>query len=176
MRTLYQKYYKELGRGWTDAEFREVCDRAAGGHLDEVFDHAATTKVIDYGKYLAFAGLQMERPKELPAAYLGALVEDVDGSVTVVAVEPETAAERAGLARGDVIARLGPGPVDVEGLSAAIAAGKPGTRLTLAVSRAGATRELEVVLGHALERTFTITPVANPDALQAAILASWAAR
>jgi predicted metalloprotease with PDZ domain len=30
MRTLYQHYYKEKKRGWTDEEFRAVCERVAG--------------------------------------------------------------------------------------------------------------------------------------------------
>jgi len=55
MRALYAKYYKGLGRGWTDEEFRQACESVAGVTLDESFDYAATTKEIDYAKYLQAA-------------------------------------------------------------------------------------------------------------------------
>jgi len=35
------------------------------------------------------------------------------------------------------------------------------------------TREIEVVLGMKKERTFQMTPIANPSPLQAAILSDW---
>jgi predicted metalloprotease with PDZ domain len=61
MRELYRKYYKELGRGWTDEEFREVCERVAGVPLDENFDYASSTREIDYARYLGYAGLALDR-------------------------------------------------------------------------------------------------------------------
>jgi len=56
MRTLYGRYYKQLGRGWTDEEFRRACEEAAGTGLAEIFEYASTTKAIDYARHLAFAG------------------------------------------------------------------------------------------------------------------------
>jgi len=38
MRTLYQVYYKGKTRGFTDKEFREVCEKTAGSSLAEIFD------------------------------------------------------------------------------------------------------------------------------------------
>ena len=61
MRTLYRKYYKELGRGWTDAEFRSVCEQAAGTTLADFFAYATTTQAIDYERYLGYAGLKADQ-------------------------------------------------------------------------------------------------------------------
>ena len=72
MRSLYRTYYQQKKRGFTDDEFRAECEEAAGAPLAEVFDYAATTKDVDYAKYLAYAGLAVEvTTQEAPGAALG---------------------------------------------------------------------------------------------------------
>lgn len=174
MRTLYQRYYKRLGRGWTDAEFRRTCEQVAGTPLTELFDYASTTRPIDYAKYLAYAGLQVEAPRALAEADLGVLAEDVNGALTVAAVEPGTAAARAGLQAQDVLVSLDGARVDATGLKAALAARTPGTHVTLGVRRGGTDRTIDVALDARLEHTWRLLPLPQPDALQRAILADWA--
>ena len=173
MRTLYQEYYQEKKRGWTDDEFRAVCERAAGVPLPEIFEYASTTKDIDYAKYLAYAGLEFERPKELPEASFGAVAEDVDGRLMITAVEGDSPAQQAGLAPRDQIKVLDGAAVDAKVFSEALAAKKPEDRIKLTVSRDNKDREVEVVLGHRMERSFKILPVANPDPLAATIRKDW---
>jgi predicted metalloprotease with PDZ domain len=48
MRGLYKKYYLEKKRGFTDDEFRQECESAAGGDMSEIFEYAATTKEVNY--------------------------------------------------------------------------------------------------------------------------------
>uniref|UniRef100_UPI0040478905 M61 family metallopeptidase n=1 Tax=Polaribacter sp. TaxID=1920175 RepID=UPI0040478905 len=60
MRYLYWHYYKELNRGFTDAEFEEACETIAGESLTEVFNYVYTTESINYDKILAAAGLEIE--------------------------------------------------------------------------------------------------------------------
>jgi predicted metalloprotease with PDZ domain len=174
MRELYRKYYKGLGRGWTDDEFRAECEKAAGVRLDENFDYASTTREIDYAKYLAYAGVEMEPAAERPEAFSGAIVEDRGGRCVVAAVEPHSPAA-ALLQAEDVITGVDGAPVGAEGLDARVAALHPGDRLRLAVERGPKTLEVSLTLGHRSERTFKMRPVASPTALQAAILASWTA-
>jgi hypothetical protein len=45
--------------------------------------------------------------------------------------------------------------------------------IALAVSCGGKDMRVEVTLAHKLQRSFKIVPIANPDALQAAILKDW---
>jgi len=59
MRALYQQYYREKKRGFTDDEFREICEKVAGTALPEIFEYASTVKEIDYAKYLGYAGLEL---------------------------------------------------------------------------------------------------------------------
>jgi len=173
MQALYAKYYKELGRGWTDEEFRRACEDVAGASLPEIFEYASTTRPIDYARFLAYAGLQLDPPRPLPGAALGALVEDVTGMLTIAAVEEESAAAKAGLAARDVIVSLDGAAVDAAGLEAALAARKPGERARLVARRGGTDRTLDVTLDARLGRTWRISPVPKPTTLQATILASW---
>lgn len=173
MQTLYQKYYKQLQRGWTDEEFRAACEAVAGVSLKEVFDYASTTMDIDYNKYLGYAGLELEKPVELPDSYLGAVVEDVNGKPIISAIEGDSPARQANLATNDEIRALDGTRVDATALNAAIAATKPGDKIKLAVTRAGKDIEVEVTLGHKMQRSFKILPIANPDALQSSILKDW---
>jgi predicted metalloprotease with PDZ domain len=62
MRVLYQKYFKQLKRGFTDKEFTAECEAVAGCPLKEFFEYVYTTKAIDYQKYLGYAGLDLEKP------------------------------------------------------------------------------------------------------------------
>lgn len=176
MRALYVKYYKGLGRGWTDNEFRQACESVAGVPLDENFDYATTTREIDYAKYLGYAGLEMEASRPLPAAYLGAIADDTDGKLTVAAVEGGTPAAKAGLRALDVIASVGGARVDARGLEAAVSAKRPGDLLALTVFRDTRVLQLAAVLTHTQDRSFRIQRVAKPSPLEASILASWTAR
>jgi len=173
MQTLYQRYYKQLMRGWTDEEFRAVCESVAGVSLNDIFEYASTTKDIDYNKYLGYAGLELEQPAELPDPYLGAIVEDVNGKLVISAIEGESPARQAQLAANDEIRALDGAGVNASTLNAAINSKKPGDKIRLALTRAGRDIEVEVALGHKIQRSFKIIPIANPDALQSAILKDW---
>ncbi len=59
-RLVYRRYYKDLGRGFTDAEFRSACEEVAGAGLGEVYRYVYTTDPIDYNRYLSYAGLRLE--------------------------------------------------------------------------------------------------------------------
>ena len=61
MHTLYWKYYKELHRGFTDAEFQQTCEEVAGIPLTEIFEYVYTTKEMDYDKYLSYGGLKVDK-------------------------------------------------------------------------------------------------------------------
>lgn len=66
MRTLYHDYHKGLGRGFTDEEFRLVCETIAGTSLDELFGWASSTVRPDYDRYLDYAGLRLKEEAPSP--------------------------------------------------------------------------------------------------------------
>ena len=68
MRLLYQEYYLELQRGFTEAEFQQACEQVAGTSLVDIFEYVYTTKELDYQKYLAMAGLALRKNEQDPGA------------------------------------------------------------------------------------------------------------
>jgi len=80
------------------------------------------------------------------ATVLGA--DGAPGGVGVVAVTSGGAADRAGLRPGDVIKSAGQSPTpDTTALSQALAAARPGDKVTVTISRGGQDRTVQVTLG-----------------------------
>jgi predicted metalloprotease with PDZ domain len=190
MRTLYQKYYKEKRRGFTDQEFREACESTAGCTLSEIFEYASTVRDIDYPKYLAYAGLQIDvEPRELPGAFLGVAtqaqpmemaaaflrgpIQNQGGNPIISNVEWDSPASLAGLSVQDEIIALDGVRATSRSMSEILASKKPGEKVRILISRRNRIREVKVILGKEKERSFRITPLSNPDPLQSTILKDW---
>jgi predicted metalloprotease with PDZ domain len=60
MKNLYKKYYQERKRGFTDLEFQKECELVAGVPLKEVFSYVNTVTPVNYPKYFAYAGLNID--------------------------------------------------------------------------------------------------------------------
>lgn len=67
MKLLYNRYYKQQQRGFTDAEFQQTCEEVANIPLTSFFEYIYSTKELDYKTYLGYAGLGLEEA-ELGAA------------------------------------------------------------------------------------------------------------
>ena len=173
MRTLYRTFYKDLGRGWTDREFRQAAERTAGVSLADYFASAETTKDVDYAAYLSYAGLEMEPAPQVPDAYLGALLEDEGDATRVAAVEAGSPAAEAGLRPGDGLDALDGRTLNADTVAQALSVKRPGDQVTLVLARGTDRREITLTLGDKPERSYRLRPVANPTPLQAAILRSW---
>ena len=60
MRLLYNRYYKEQQRGFTEEEFWAVAEEVAGQPMTEIRRLVDTTAEIDYDSYLREAGLYVD--------------------------------------------------------------------------------------------------------------------
>jgi predicted metalloprotease with PDZ domain len=175
MRTLYRTFYKEKKRGFTDREFRDVCERAAGVPLDEIFDvYAATVKEWDYAKYLNCAGLAVDlEPRPEAGPWFGASTRDQSGGAVVSSVDLDSPAALAGLSAEDEILALDGTRVDQRSITGNLGARKAGEKVKVLYSRRGKVGEADVVLGRKTERNFKITRLAGPTARQKALLDGW---
>lgn len=174
MRSLYQTYYKEKKRGFTDDEFRKVCEEVAGSSLEEIFRYASTVEEIDYQKYFSYAGLEIDVAwKKLPLAYFGATVMENDDGLVVAGVSSDSPAWNSGLNGQDIILSVNGTRASRAILNDVIGAATPGDTISLNVMHRGKIRRSPVVLGEKTTRSFLITPGADPQPLQTAILKSW---
>jgi predicted metalloprotease with PDZ domain len=87
MRTCYIQFYEEKKRGFTDQEFRQVCENIAGTSLSDLFHYIYSTEEIDYPKYFAYAGLGIEMHKN----------KDEKGTFTITPVPNPTSEQLATL-------------------------------------------------------------------------------
>jgi predicted metalloprotease with PDZ domain len=175
MRTLYSKYHKEKNRGFKDREFREECESAAGCALPEIFyDYVATVKEIDYPKYFAYAGLEIDvTPQEMPGVFFGAATRTQDGNLTISSVEWDSPAQKGGLSAQDEILVLDGIRATARTLERSLNAKKPGDKIRVLIARRGVIQEKEVVLEEKKERSFHIRPMSDPNPLQTSILEDW---
>jgi predicted metalloprotease with PDZ domain len=175
MRTLYEKFYKEKKRGFTDREFREECEQVTGCALPEIFDvYVATVKKIDYPKYFAYAGLEIDvTPEKQPGVFFGADTRPQDGNLVISSVEWDSPAQQGGLSAQDEIIALDGIRVTTRTMDRFFEAKKPGDKIRVSIARRGMVQEKEIVLATKMERSFRIRPMSDPDPLQAAILADW---
>jgi len=60
VRLLYQKFYKEKQRGFTEKEFWTACESIAGTPLTTIYNYVHSTAELNYQKYLAYAGLNVD--------------------------------------------------------------------------------------------------------------------
>jgi len=173
MRYLYNKFYKDLGRGFTDTEFREVCEKFAGCDLSEIFNYASTTIDVDYSKYFSYAGLTIEdRYKEYPGSYTGIRSRDSEKGTIIDVVESGSPAWEAGLASSDIIISVGNMKTTSAGLDSLMSATASGSRIEFRILRRGEEKTLCLTTVPNMRRTFDIGYMINPTPMQTTILNS----
>ncbi len=76
MKYLWDEYYKKQGRGFTDAEMQQACEKIAGKSLANFYDnYVLGTTPIDYAYFFEQAGLTIENElASTQTPYFGALV------------------------------------------------------------------------------------------------------
>ncbi len=175
MRSLYQDFYKEKKRGFTDQEFRGVCERIAGSSLSEIFDvYIPTVKDINYTKYLGYAGLTIDTNRVvLPGSFLGAAVRENGDNLLITRVESNTPAYIAGLSPQDIIMEIDGKKASAKLLSDLLSSKKPGDVIILTVTHREITNTVEVELGKKTTRSFEIKHIPDPAKEQAALLDKW---
>lgn len=175
MRTLYRTFAKAKKRGFTEPELRDVCEKAAGVPLGEIFDvYARTVERWDYTKYLGYAGLKIDlelRPD--PEPWFGATTQDQNGSLVISTVELDSPAALAGLSAQDEILAVDGTRAAPRSFQGALNARKPGDRVEVLYSRRGVVREADVVLGTRAQPTYKIAPLGNATPRQKALLDAW---
>jgi predicted metalloprotease with PDZ domain len=175
MRALYRTFYKDKKRGFTDRELRDVCERAAGVPLGEIFDtYARTAAPWDYAKYLGCAGLAIDlSPRAASAPWFGASTQDQNGRAVVTTVEADSPASLAGLSAQDEILAVDGTRVDPRSLAGTLGGHKPGDKVKVLYARRGGVRETEVALGAKSEPSYKIATLENPSPAQKTLLDAW---
>jgi len=175
MRTLYQVYYKDKRRGFTDEEFREVCEKTAGTSLSEIFDvYIPTVQEIDYSKYLTYAGLDIDtNPVGTEGTWIGIDTREDGENLVITRSVWNSPAYIAGLSPQDIIKDINGQKASAGLLKNILETGKPGEVIRFTVTHRDITNIVEVALSKKTVKSFEIKPLPNPTPEQSAILADW---
>lgn len=175
MRGLYNKYFKELKRGFTDDEFRLMCEQTAGKPMPEIFEYASTTKKIDYPKYLSLVGLSIDTTAHVSTekVYLGASVKMQGNDCVLYNVERNSPAWNVGLGNDDQVLTLEGQKAGKDLLAYILKTKKAGETLHLTVQTKDLKRNVDVVLAPLKEKTFKIEQLPKASEQQNSLLESW---
>ena len=175
MRTLYFDYYKKKNRGFTDAEFRTECERAAGCALSKIFDvFVPTVQDIDYAKYFTYAGLEIDTSyEELPGVFFGASTREQDGVLSITSVERDSPAWVGRLSARDEILSVDGKKATRRSLQVTLDSKSPGDHLRMVILSRGQRKEIAITLAKKRERSFRIGRLPDPNPLQEKIYEDW---
>lgn len=105
MRYMYNRYYKQLKRGFKEEEFKEALEKVSGRNMDAFFrDYVNGTETPDYNAYFDAAGLRLVNVSEgASVPGWGATTAVSDGKVLVRSVNRGSSAYEGGLNVNDEI-------------------------------------------------------------------------
>jgi len=100
---LYKKFYVELNRGFSEAEFKTELEKFTGKNLDDFFKkYINGTEILPYAEVFDKVGLNVKDITTFKPSF-GASVRDEGGKVMVKNVRAGSCAEDAGISVGDEI-------------------------------------------------------------------------
>lgn len=174
MRLLYNQYYKQKGRGFTEDEFRKEAEKLAKTSLQDFFDYIYTLKTVDYPTYLNYAGLKIDTVAHaLPTAWAGMSVRDRNDSLIVNNVEWLSPAWNSGIRRRNAILQVDGKKMDAHTFNEIVSKAKAGDQIKIRFASTNGIKEEELTFAIKKEPTYAITPIENPTSLQAKILKGW---
>ena len=175
MRTLYYDFYKDKDRGFTNEEFRKVCEQTAGCSLPEIFEvYIPTTRELDYNKYLNYAGLEIDmKSVAQPGANIGITVREEGDNLIITRVEYDSPGYRAGFSAQDVVKEINGIKASLKNWNELITMGKPGDKVVISVTHRDRSNNVEVNLEKKSIRNFGIKSLASASPEQVALLDKW---
>ena len=146
MKYMYDTFYKNKRRGYTDEEFKKGLEKFAGKKLDDFYvNYINGLTSPDYNKYLNYAGYKItDEFATIVEASLGINVNNNNGKKMVSFVLRDGAGWVSGINVNDELTAIDGAPVN--DLSAIIGAKKPGDVVSVSLTRDGLPLTLQVAL------------------------------
>ena len=174
--TTYREYTLH-GLGVPDDEFQGICERVAGGSLQQFFDdYVRGVAELPLEAYLGRAGLAVTygwKGDDERSAGLGVRLKQENGRTVVETVFADGPAYHADLSVGDEIVALDGYRVSRETLDERLAGRQPGEPVTLTLFRRDELREATLALGQRPYNKVEIKPRPGATAQQRALYEAW---
>ncbi|MCB0516694.1 MAG: M61 family metallopeptidase, partial [Bacteroidetes bacterium] len=174
LRHLYQHYYQELGRGFTDAELKTTLEKFTQTNLDQFYaDYIYGTKALDYPKYLSMLGLAVEAETMDPdKVYFGVNTKNEGDNIIVTEVFKDSPAWKAGINVNDELIAVNDYRFK-SNLSEMLQNFAQNETVNVLVSRDGILQNIKVTLGSNPRVKLKIFPDQNATSAQKAYFQDW---
>ncbi len=173
MKYMYNTYYKEKNRGYTDVEFKQGLEKFAGTNLDEFYKkYIYGTDAIDYKKYLGYAGYTLyDELAESNDPGLGIALAGNNGKKIVTAVLRGGAGWIDGINVNDELVAIDGTPVT--DINTMLNGKKPGDKISVSVNRDGLPLTLPVTILRNNRVKYKIEPLPHPNTRQLSVRNKW---
>jgi predicted metalloprotease with PDZ domain len=177
LRDLFQwmnEHYAKQHRPFPDSKGVEVAAEAVAGQSFASFfrDYVAGVKEIPYEEFLQFVGLQPIVKAAQMAAPGFTTTANLGGQPEVLRVEPNSEAQRSGIAAGDRIIALDGAAAD-SFLDERLAQMSPGSTIHLVIEDRKGKRDVRLHLGLREERVYQLVDMPEVTAAQRAHRTAW---
>lgn len=176
MQSLYQKYYKDKKRGFTETEFQKECELLAGKDLTSFFKkYVYGTEPLNYNAHFEQVGIKFTNLNAGRADLgLGATLGNSGGKTVVTSVVRNTPAWKYGLNVNDEIVAVDGYRIGGD-ISQFVAGKDEGDSLQLLIARDGIMRDLRITLEPYTTVTARVERASKPTETQLALQKKWLA-
>lgn len=182
LRAMYNRFYRAPastyylpGRGYTEHDILEALNEVSGTDFTEFFRrYVAGTDSLPYAQILATAGLRLSvstDPGSPPS--IGVLTQAANTGVKIVAVRPGSAADRAGLSRGDILIAVDQLSLATQSLSDRLKLYPPGAIVPFTVERYAQRKQVFVKLDPPTPNNYQIEPLPDATPQEVRIREGW---
>jgi len=173
MKYMYNTYYKEKKRGYTDEEFKQGLEKFAGKSLDDFYNkYIYGLTPLDYNKYLGYAGYKItDGSASVDEPTLGINVVTNNGKKIVNSVLRGSAGWIDGINVNDELVELDGHPI--VDAATMLNGKKTGDKISLKVNRDGLPLLLPVTMLRNNRVNYKIEPLANSTQQQMDVRRKW---
>lgn len=175
MKAMYDQYYKNEDRGFTEAEFIAMSEKIAGKSLKHIFNYVEVASSLDYNRYLKHAGLELvDLNLEVNRASLGVNTSTQNGRIMVSSVIAGTAAWDHGInAKDELISINGTRLNSSEAIDKFMLDQNAGNSLKILISRDGLLQTITVPVSRDPRKKYVILPLPKTNLEQTAVKKAW---
>lgn len=175
MKAMYDLYYTQVDRGFTEEEFFSMAEKIAGVSLKDIFRYVDSASTIDYNSYLNYAGLELiDVAENLEITDLGVRASNQNGRLIVTSVISGSGAWKDGInVRDELISINNIRVSSNEDIDNLLISSKPGDKYQVLVSRDGILKTLNVTLGLNKAKRYLIMPLVEVSKDQLEIKNAW---
>jgi predicted metalloprotease with PDZ domain len=182
MQFMYHRFYEAPaatyygpGRGFEEKDVVEALNSVTGFDFAPFFEHYVSgTDSLPYQATLALVGLKLNvvTPATAPPS-LGVAVQPELRGARIVSIFPGSAADRAGLSRGDLLTDVDDQSLATEDIAGRLKAYPAGANVSITVERHGHRESMTVVLDPPSQSEYSIIPSSSATPEQVSMRETW---